>query len=134
MGIEAALFGSASRDGELKTSKAGKQYLRLNIAIGEGEKTTWINATVFDPDAIDNAGRFVKGTRIYLEGRLALDEWIAQDGTPRHGLSILSWHCRLSAIGRNKPRKEQSKVMRQAAPLGGAAFDDEIPFAPEWRG
>jgi len=40
MAIEAALFGTLGRDAEPKVSKSGKNYLRLNIAVSEGEATT----------------------------------------------------------------------------------------------
>jgi hypothetical protein len=35
--IECAFFGVLGRDGEAKTSKAGKPYLRLNMRVGDGE-------------------------------------------------------------------------------------------------
>lgn len=128
MSIEAALFGTLGRDAESKTSKSGKAYLRLNVAVSEGETTTWVNVTAFDPKAIENAAGYVKGSRVYVEGRLSLDKWTASDGTERHGLSVLSWHCRLAEIGRAKPKREKAKP---AAPQsGGSAFDDEIPFGP----
>src|SRR5215472_16092652 len=95
MSIEAALFGTLGRDAERKTSKNGKPYLRLNIACSEGETTTWVSAMVFDERAIAVADGLVKGTRIYVEGRLSLNQWTASDGEKHVGLSILSWHCRL---------------------------------------
>jgi hypothetical protein len=39
--IEAAFFGALGRDGELKTSKNGKPYLRLNIRVGDGDTAQW---------------------------------------------------------------------------------------------
>jgi single-strand DNA-binding protein len=117
MTIEAALFGTLGRDGELKTSKNGRPYLRLNVACSEGETTTWVSATVFDQTAIGNAAKFVKGARIYLEGKLSLQEWKASDGTPRSGLSVFSSHCQLSQIGRAKG----------SAPAAAAFdFDDDL--------
>jgi single-stranded DNA-binding protein len=136
MSIEAALFGTLGRDAERKTSKNGKPYLRLNVACGEGETTTWVSAMVFDERAIAVADGFVKGARIYLEGKLSLHEWTAQDGTTRTGLSVFSWHCRLAQIGRAKAKYEKPKPTPQAAPASVCAeFDDstEIPFAPERR-
>lgn len=135
MSIEAALFGTLGRDAELKTSAKGKRYVRANIAVSEGEATTWVNAMIFDTAAIDDSAKFVKGARIYLEGRLQFSEWTDRDGKQRHGLSIMSWHCRLSQIGRAKPKPERKQEGgdNSSAPRG-AAFDDNIPFAPEWRG
>jgi single-stranded DNA-binding protein len=101
--IEAAMFGVLGKDAERKTSGSGKNYLRLNIRVGEGDAAQWVNAMTFDPDAFAVAEKMVKGARVYIEGRLSLDSWIAQDGTKRSGLSLMSGHCRLSQIGRNRP-------------------------------
>ena len=129
MSIEAALYATLGRDSELKVSSKGKTYLRANIAVSEGETTTWVNAAIFDEAAIDNAAKLIKGARVYLEGRLQLSGWTDRDGKPRHGLSIMSWHCRLSRIGRNKP--DRNKKEREFGSVSGndsAELDDEIPF------
>jgi single-strand DNA-binding protein len=151
MSIQAAMFGMLGKDAETKTSAAGKPYLRLNIRTGDGDAAQWINAMTFDPDAIAVADKMVKGARVYIEGTIKPDEWTGQDGAKRHGLSLLSWHCRLSQIGRNRPsraasaREDRPKAAgtgrgRAAAsdyapigaearpPKGHPAFDDDIPF------
>jgi single-stranded DNA-binding protein len=150
MSIEAALFGMLGKDAEAKTSAAGKSYLRLNIRTGDGDAAQWISAMCFDADAIALAEQLRKGARVYIEGTLKLDEWSGADGARRHGLSLMSWHCRLSQIGRNRPRRPDSARgdakaassgrARAAAsdyapigadsrpPKGHPAFDDKIPF------
>lgn len=125
-GIEAAFFGSLGKDGERKTSKAGKEYLRLNVRVGDSEAAQWINVTAFDASAIETAEKFVKAARIYVEGRLSLDEWTAQDGAKRTSLSCLSWHCRLAQIGRNKPSR--ARVDDKPTAQSAGAFNDKIPF------
>jgi single-stranded DNA-binding protein len=127
-GIETAFLGVLGRDGELKTSKAGKQYLRLNVRVGESDAAQWVSVMVFEPEAIQDAAKLVKGARVYVEGRLSLDEWTAADGTKRHGLSVLSFHTRLSAIGRNKSLRETGEDSRAPAPNSAPPFEDEIPF------
>jgi single-strand DNA-binding protein len=133
--IEAAFMGTLGRDAEAKTSKAGKPYLRLAVRAGEGDKAAWVSVTCFDPDAIAVAGKLVKGAKVYVEGTgLKIDEWTGQDGKQRHGLSCMSFHTRLCAIGRNKPPKSGREPAAQPAALGGSRFhDDTIPFSPEWR-
>ena len=106
--IDAAMFGVLTRDASSKvTSKSGKRYLQLNLRVGDSEPATWINAMVFDHEAIEAAaaGKMVKGTKVYLEGRLSLDEWTAGDGSRRHGLSVMARYCRVPQIGRNRPKK-----------------------------
>ena len=131
MSIECAFFGSLARDAEIKTSKNGKTYIRANIRVENGETAQFINVMVFDPEAIAAADRMLKGAKVYVEGRLSLDEWTGQDGQKRTGLSCMSFHCRLSAIGRNKPKRE--RATESPAPGGAVPFNDDIPFAPEVR-
>jgi single-strand DNA-binding protein len=107
-GIEVAFFGALGRDAELKTSKAGKAYLRLSVRVGDGDGAQWVSVLAFDESAVETAADFLKGARVYVEGTLQLNEWTGQDGAQRQGLSVISWHCRLSQIGRNRPQKNQS--------------------------
>jgi single-stranded DNA-binding protein len=129
-GIEAAFFGTLSRDVELKTSKAGKQYLRLIVRVGDGDAAQWVSVTSFDPDAIAAIDKLVKGARVYAEGSLTLQEWKSADGSPRHDLNVLSWHTRLAQIGR--PRAARVSVasgtaMRTARHMRQrTASDDEF--------
>ena len=116
--------------------RSGKTYLRLNIRTDDGDAAQWINVTCFDQQAIEAVDRLVKGARLYCEGSIKLDEWAASDGTKRTGLSCLSWHCRLSQIGRNRPSKSSisvaagtnSKPTRSAAVAGDRDLNDEIPW------
>lgn len=129
-GIDAAFFGALGRDAESKVSGSGKRYVRLNVRVGDGDTAQWVNVTAFDAKAIEVAEKLIKGARVYIEGRLSLDEWTAQDGAKRHGLSAVSWHCRLAEIGRNKPKRETGASEAQAPKSNTArpAFDDDIPF------
>jgi len=128
--IEAAFFGSLGRDAEQKTSKAGKPYLRINVRVGDGDGAQWVSVMAFDEAAIEAADKLVKGARVYVEGSIKLDEWTGQDGAKRHGLSAMSWHCRLAHIGRNRPKRVNGA---KSQPSDGSAapdrdLDDEIPF------
>ncbi len=129
MALEAACFGTLGSDAERKVSKADRPYLRMNVRVGEGDGAIWISVMAFDPSAIDQAAKFIKGARVYLEGALRPTEWTGQDGAQRHGLSLMSWHCRLSQIGRNNPRRQHKPadrpILRATQPV---PFDDAIGF------
>jgi single-stranded DNA-binding protein len=127
-GIEAAFFGVLGRDAEAKTSKAGRQYLRLSLRVGDGESAQWVSVMAFDPAVIEVAAQMVKGARVYCEGSLRLDNLTAQDGTEKHTLSAMSFFCRLAEIGRNKPRRERAEDPEASAPAGPGFHDDPIPF------
>jgi single-stranded DNA-binding protein len=105
--IEAAFFGALGRDAEPKVSSGGKSYLRANVRVGDGEGAQWVSVLAFDEKAIEAADNFVKGARVYVEGRLTLGEYTAGDGGKRASLSRMSWHCRLAQIGRNKPKRQR---------------------------
>jgi single-stranded DNA-binding protein len=139
-GIEAAFLGTLGRDAESKTSKSGKNYLRLNVRVGDGDAGQWISVMVFDQAAVQIAAQLVKGARLYVEGTVKLDSWRATDGAERHGLSCMSWHCRVAQIGRNRPQREKPPAAAASgraraarsdyAPIGrtDADLNDDIPF------
>jgi single-strand DNA-binding protein len=108
-GIECAFFGALGRDAESKVSKSGKPYLRLNVRVGDGDAAQWMSVMCFDEKAIVLAEQMTKGARVYCEGRLEISQWSGQDGAQRHGLSCMSWHTRLSQIGRQKPKRERER-------------------------
>jgi single-stranded DNA-binding protein len=112
MSIEAAFFGSLGRDCERKVSASGKRYPRLSVRVGDGDGAQWVSVLAFDPEAIEVADKLVAGARVYVEGRLEPSEWTGSDGTKRHGLNVLSWHCRLPHIGRTKSKKNRAKIRR----------------------
>jgi single-strand DNA-binding protein len=132
MSLECAFFGVLGRDADAKTSKAGKSYLRLNVRVGDGDQAQWVSVMSFDPNAIAVVDKLLKGSRLYIEGSLRLDEWTGQDGIKRHGLSVMSWHTRLSEIGRNRPKRASAKSSAPRSAGSGASSDDfhndEIPF------
>lgn len=139
--IECAFFGALGRDAEQKTSQNGKPYLRLSVRVGDGDVSQWVSVLAFDPSAIEVADKLVKGAKVYVEGRLSLTEWTNADGVVKAGLSVMCFHTRLSAIGRNKPKRARENasvadayVASRSAPAGrlpSADLNDEIPFAPE---
>lgn len=128
MAIEAAFFGTLGRDATEKISGTGKSYLRLSIRVGDGETAAWVSVTAFDKNALASAAKFIKGARVYCEGTLRLNEWTGADGEQRRGLSVMSWHCRLAQIGRNRERKrKETSPAPQIAAGEGAPFDDPLP-------
>jgi single-stranded DNA-binding protein len=134
MTIEVALFGSLSRDADVKISKAGKRFLRLNARTGNDEGSQWVSILCFDETAVSMSDRFTSGARIYCEGSLKSEEWVDKSGAKRFGLTVLSWHCRLSAIGRNRQKRKTdggpsaTSSTDESAPASTYELDDPIPF------
>jgi single-stranded DNA-binding protein len=132
MSIECAFFGTLGKDAEIKTSASGKTYVRLNVRVGDGDGAQWVSVLAFDSQAVELADKLVQGARLYVEGRLELSEWTGRDGAKRQGLNVMSWHCRLPHIGRNRPKKKPSEDRAPAPKDGegvdGSFYSDPVPF------
>ena len=136
MSIECAFYGFCSADAEVRTSQAGKRWVRLRVGVGKDDALQWVSVAVFGKAAEQAAG-LKKSDRCYIEGTIKLDSWTGNDGSERHGLSVAAFKCEPThRIGRNRPDQKQKERDFGSAPAvaGGAAFDDEIAFAPGWRG
>lgn len=133
--IECAFFGALGRDAEHKTSQGGRPYLRLSVRVGDDDGAQWVSVLAFDERALEQADKFIRGARLYVEGRLSTSEWTGADGAKRFGLSVMSWHCRLAEIGRNKAKRDNVSIAGggQAYPprsdaAGNDFHNDEIGF------
>ena len=144
MSIDCAFHGFLASDAEAKTSQAGKKWARLRVGAGKDDAVQWVSVAVFGK-AAETAAELKKGDRCYIEGAIKLDAWRGNDGTERHGLSVSSFKIeKTHQIGRNKPPKREKlepvasgrerAERSDYAPAGkAAAFNDDIPFAPEFR-
>ena len=91
---------------------------------------------MFGDVAASLEGRIAKGSKVYCEGSIRLNNWQSGQGEARSGLSISAKRCDLiGAIGRQRaatgataPTARQ-KAEAAFAPAGaGKPFDDELPF------
>ena len=104
--LHTAFFGSLARDSEVKTAKSGKPYMRFSVRVSDGDNAQYVSVMAFDAETIGLTDKMLKGASVYVEGRLALEEY-EKDGVKRQIMSVMAWHCRLSQMGRNKPRRDQ---------------------------
>ena len=112
-GIVAALTGRIGQDAELKYLPTGNALATFSVAAddakkAEGEQAEWVRVTVWGEAAEELAPRLVKGTRVYVEGRLKLEQWQAKDGAQRSTLKLSAWTCQpMGQIGNNRLRRRQ---------------------------
>ena len=138
-GIECALCGSASRDGEVRTSKSGNEFGIVNLmtqdgSVGDDGKpvTTFIKVLCFGQHV--NVARQVKrADRVYCEGALNASIWKTNDGEARLDLTLKAFKLERTGIGKNRPTRDGQRIDSQApierqerAPA--PAFNDEIGF------
>jgi single-stranded DNA-binding protein len=134
MSVEVAFHGFLAADADPRTSQAGKPWVRLRVGVGKDDAVQWLSVAVFGKAAEAAAG-LKKGDRVYCEGSIKLDTWRGNDSIERHGLSVASFKIeRTHLIGRDRPKREgDAKPRPQTKPAAGNNFNDEIPFAPEFR-
>ena len=74
--IECAFIGRLGADPESRTAKSGKTYARLNVAVGEGETSQWVQVTVF-ADAAEKVLALREGDKVYIEAHQATGRGVA---------------------------------------------------------
>jgi len=127
MSIDCAFHGFLAADAEPRTSKAGKQWVKLRVGVGKDDDVQWISVACFGK-AAEHAAELKKGDRVYCEGTIRLDAWTGNDGIERHGLAVASFKLdQTHRIGRNRPKRTDhtdAGPQHQTAP----AHNDDIPF------
>jgi single-strand DNA-binding protein len=113
--------------------------LTLSVAVDENTRqaeqrseveTTWCRVVVWEELADQMSTQLHQGSLVYIEGRLRLDRWTAQDGMQRSGLSCSAWLVQaMGQIGRQRPQQSCSDG-RQPVVAGGARREElgEMPF------
>ena len=126
-GIETAFVGFLpSALDELRTSAAGKHWVSFNAGVGEGDDVQWLRVACFGERAVELSGILVKGSKVYVEGRLTLQHWTGKDGAERHGLNVAASKVEpLGLIGRKKPKAAKPDAPAQRA--NERPFDDPLP-------
>ncbi|HWS88597.1 MAG TPA: single-stranded DNA-binding protein [Pyrinomonadaceae bacterium] len=155
------IVGNLGRDPELSYTPQGTAVCKFSVATNErrrdkaGEQqdiTTWFRVTVWGKQA-ENVSRYLsKGRKVYIQGRLHVEEWTDREGKPRQSLEVNASdvHFIDSASGGGVEgipvRSQQSSggAPSGGAPSGGGSAprgggggrpapsedieDDEIPF------
>jgi single-strand DNA-binding protein len=152
------IIGNLGRDPELSYTPQGTAVCKFSVATNErrrdkaGEQqdiTTWFRVTAWGKQA-ENISRYLtKGRKVYLEGRLHVEEWTDREGKPRQSLEVNASEVQFidsagaggvegipvrqqqqggapSGGGGAPPQQQQSRG--GGAPQGGDIEDDEIPF------
>jgi single-stranded DNA-binding protein len=111
-GIEAATWGIAVKDDEVRESKAGNAFGIANLAVNEGktddngkEVSTYLKVLLFGALASE-ASKVAKGDKCYTEGTLSVSIYQHETG-PRLDLSIRAFKFEKTGIGKNRPRRTE---------------------------
>ena len=144
------LMGNLTRDPELRYTPSGQAVADLRLAINRRTKTpegerkdtaTFVDVTAWGRQAEVINEYLSKGQALFVEGRLSLDEWTAQDGQRRSKLRVVLENFEFvtprGASRPSGPAPEDAPAARGGRPASSAPpaheadeaepFDD-VPF------
>jgi single-strand DNA-binding protein len=145
------IVGNLGRDPELRYTPQGIAVCNFSLATNEKKRdksgelqdvTTWFRVTLWRNQAENAAKYLTKGSPVYVEGRLGVEEWTDRDGNNRHTLEVQGTEMHFISSG-SRSSDEYSGDSPAAAEFAGPADksaaagtatapapsgDDDIPF------
>ncbi len=145
------LMGNLTRDPEVRTTPSGLTIAKLGLAVNrkyrtrEGEQkeeTTFVDVDAFGPQAEVIQRYCSKGSGIFIEGRLRLDQWQdPKSGENRSKLNVVLENFQFTG-GRGEggnqgggyeqsspPRRESNSAQSgNSAGSQGLDEEDDVPF------
>ena len=157
------IVGNLGRDPELRYTPQGIAVCSFTMATNEKRRdksgetqdiTTWFKITLWRQQAENAAKYLTKGSPVYIEGRLKIEEWTDRDNNNRYTLDVQATDMHFISAGRGEGGGEYSggggnddfethsgppaaNSSASTASAGGstsapvsapAAADDDIPF------
>lgn len=126
------LMGNLTRNPEIRYTPSGTAVADLGLAINENfknkagetvEQTCFVDVVVWGRQAETSAEYLQKGSPVFVEGRLQLDQWENQQGEKRSKLRVRA--DRVQFLGTPGKGTEIS-----AAPSTSAPQEASVPPAP----
>ena len=136
------LMGNLTRNPEIRYTPSGTAVADLGLAINENfknkagetvEQTCFVDVVVWGRQAETSAEYLQKGSPVFVEGRLQLDQWENQQGEKRSKLRVRADRVQfLGAPGKGTEiSAAPSASAPQEAPVSPAPHvddDDDVPF------
>jgi single-strand DNA-binding protein len=132
------LVGNVGQDPESRYMPNGKAVVNLRIATSEQwkdkqtgdqkEQTEWHSVVMYDRLAEIAAQYLVKGSQVYIEGKLRTRKWQDKEGRDRYTTEINANEMQMLG-GKQAASPVAKPVPANAVPQdAGAPFNDDIPF------
>jgi single-strand DNA-binding protein len=139
------IVGNLGKDPELRYTPQGTAVCSFSVATNEKKKdksgemqdvTTWFRVTLWNRQA-ENASKYLtKGSPVYVEGRLRVEEWSDRDGNNRYTLEVQGSDMQFISSGRNDDMSQEGPADSDLGTSDSSArsasastsADDDIPF------
>ncbi len=130
------LVGNLTRDVEIRYTQSGSALAKVGIATSrkfkvngeQREEVMFIDLTFFGRTA-EVANQYLrKGSKVLVEGRLILEQWVAQDGTKRsrHSVTVESMQM-LDSRADSQQNSSYSNNGYNSAPTQQAQMQQQAP-------
>lgn len=131
------LMGNLTREIEVKYTQSGMAVAEIGVAVNDKRKdaqgnwvdeTTFVDVTLWGKTAETASEYLSKGSPIFVEGRLKLDQWTDKDGNKRSKLRVTCDRMQLIG-GRQQSEEKRPSPERDYQPTASPSQDaDNIPF------
>lgn len=128
---KAIIVGTLGQDPELRSMPNGNAVVNISVATSEQwkdkqsgerqEKTEWHKIVAFGKLAEIMGQYLIKGSQVYIEGKLQTRKWQDKDGKDRYTTEIVARDMQM--LG-GKQRQQEAPN----APGVPDDFDDDVPF------
>lgn len=142
------IIGNVCADPDVRRTQDGRPIVNMSVATNESwrdkatgerrEKAEFHRVVIFNEGLCKVAESYLKkGSKVYLEGQLQTRKWQDQSGADKYSTEIVlqGFNGTLQMLDGKPEGERQSGGTSYDGPSGGsgAALDDDIPFAAEWR-
>lgn len=126
------IIGRLGRDPEMRYTPGGKPVTSFSVAVSrtrtkpEGERvemTDWFNVVAWDRLAEICSQYLVKGSLVYVEGRLETRSWEGENGQKNYRTEIVAYDVNI--LDRKARQGDESGALDSAMGDMGAAGADE---------
>jgi len=132
-------IGYVGRDPEIKTANSGTTIANFSIAVANRQKdargdwkdvTEWVNLVAFKRTAEIVRDYVVKGSKLYVEGKLTTRNWEGKDGVKHYKTEILVDDIVLLSAKEENGRTESTRTesKKKETTYEYDQTDDDIPF------
>jgi single-strand DNA-binding protein len=137
------LIGNLTRNPEIRYTPSGTAVADLGLAVNESfknkagemvEQTCFVDVVVWGRQAETTSEYLHKGSPVFVEGRLQLDQWESKEGEKRSKLRVRADRVQfLGSPGKGAeyaaaPEASVSHEPSAAIAAPEAADDDDVPF------
>ena len=129
------IVGNLTREPEMKYLPSGAAVVSCGIATThkykDKEDTLFIDFTLFGKQAEIFNQYLKKGSKVLIEGRLSLDQWVDQSGQKKskHKIVVESFKMLdIKPAGNQTSHVSNQSTTKQTMPPEIDVDDDEIPF------